>query len=163
MSPHPCVYFIPLESHHTPLAVIGQPFFSPTEQSPFSHVQVLCGFTRAKVLLLDWVHFDTPTGRIIAISLDKVYHLTIRGSRTFGSIWPSILHLLCGSQFAMSKKKSNEPNNSKIKTRQLKLHLTEQEHRLLKVAVALGDTTIAEFIKSAVLNQAKEVTKNLNL
>ena len=63
----------------------------------------------------------------------------------------------------MSKKKKNEPNDSKPKTRQLKLHLTEQEHRLLKLAVALGDTTIAEFIKSAVLNQAKEVTKNLNL
>jgi uncharacterized protein (DUF1778 family) len=73
------------------------------------------------------------------------------------------IHLLSESQAAMSKKKTNEPNDSKTKTRQLKIHLTEQEHRLLKVAVALGNTTTAEFMKSAVLNQARKVTKNLNL
>lgn len=58
----------------------------------------------------------------------------------------------------MSKKKQAKP-----KTKQLKIHLTEHEYRLLKIAVALGNVTTAEFMKSAVLNHAKQITKNLNL
>jgi uncharacterized protein (DUF1778 family) len=58
----------------------------------------------------------------------------------------------------MSKKKTNE-----AKRIQMKVFLDTQEHRLLRVAAAVANVTIQEFMKAAILDRARTDTKNINL
>jgi len=57
----------------------------------------------------------------------------------------------------MSKKKTAKDSDRV----QLKLFLTRQEHKILKVAAALGDQSISTFIHSAVMDLAKKKTKGI--
>lgn len=54
----------------------------------------------------------------------------------------------------------NDTDNSK---RQIKFHITADEHRIIRLAAALGDTTMAEFCRDVVLRESQDVTKNIKL
>tara|TARA_Y100000588_G_scaffold392902_1_gene506636 strand:- start:778 stop:960 length:183 start_codon:yes stop_codon:yes gene_type:complete len=49
------------------------------------------------------------------------------------------------------------------KTIQMKVFLSDQEHRVVRVAAALANVTIKEFMKDAILERARTDTKDINL
>ncbi|MGZ0174682.1 MAG: hypothetical protein ACKVHE_34715 [Planctomycetales bacterium] len=62
----------------------------------------------------------------------------------------------------MSKKMPNDKSASTPATKQMKIFLSHREHAVVTLAANLKNMTVGDFMKSAVIEQAKKDAKAMN-